>query len=92
MMCYRQAEGSKRRLPPIRLVAPQKCGLGPSVPEAPRTSEGAGPWGDDRMAALDESDLRLILGDKYDAIAAAQKLADSKPKPLMVFLKKIFSK
>jgi hypothetical protein len=44
------------------------------------------------MAALNESDLRLILGDKYDATAAAQKLADSKPKPFRAFLKKIFSK
>jgi hypothetical protein len=44
------------------------------------------------MAALDESDLKLILGDKYDAVTAAQKLADSKPKPLAAFFKKIFSK
>lgn len=44
------------------------------------------------MAALEESDLRLILGDKYDAVAAAQKLADDKPKPIRAFLKKIFGR
>jgi len=44
------------------------------------------------MATLEESDLRLILGDRYDAVIAAQKLADDKPKPFRAFLKKIFSK
>ncbi len=44
------------------------------------------------MATLDESDLRLILGDKYDAVAAAQKIADDKPKPFRTFLKKLFGK
>ena len=92
MMCYRQTEGTKPNRPPIRLVAAKKCALGQPEPEAARPSEASGVWGDDHMATLEENDLRLILGDRYDAVTAAQKLVDDKPKPFRAFLKKIFSK
>ena len=44
------------------------------------------------MAALDEKDLKLILGDNYVEKTAAQKLAANKPNAFIAFLKKIFAK